>query len=140
MPDPITTVSGDLSKLFTVFPLSGLPVDQLAFAQRRNLETATAVVQLAIASWQTVFRRQIDVITQTATEGSTGLQELLSPGAPQDKLAQHADFFKSSFEKGLSNLREVSDIFVKSSNEAADLVAKSVGESLTEFKGSLAKV
>jgi phasin family protein len=79
----------------------------------------------------------MDVLTQSATEGSTGLKELLSPGAPQEKLAQHADFFKSSFEKGLSNLREVSDILVKSNSEATDLLAKSVGESLAEFKAAL---
>jgi phasin family protein len=139
MPSPKTTPPSDFSRIFTAFPLSGFPVDQLAFTQRRNFDTATAVVQLAVDSWQTVFRRQIDVITQSATEGSTGLQELLSPGAPHEKLAQHADFFKSSFEKGLSNLHEVSDILVKSSNEATDLLAKNVSESLAEFKGALAK-
>jgi phasin family protein len=139
MPSQKTTPPSDFSKIFTPFPLSGFPVDQFAFMQRRNFETATAVIQLAVESWQTVFRRQIDVITQSATEGSTGLQELLSPGAPNEKLAQHADHFKSSFENGLSNLREVSDILVKSSSEATDLLAKSVSESLAEFKGSLAK-
>jgi phasin family protein len=139
MPSQKTTPPSDFSKIFTSFPLSGFPVDQLALAQRRNFETATAVVQLTVDSWQTVFRRQIDVFTQSATEGSTGLQELMSPGAPQEKLVQHAEFFKSSFEKGLSNLREFSDILVKSSTEATDLLAKSVSESLAEFKGSLTK-
>ena len=140
MPSPKKTSPTDFSKIFTTFPLSGFPVDQLTFAQRRNFETATAVAQLAVDSWQAVFRRQIDVITQSAAEGSTGLQELLSPGAPHEKLAQHADFLKSSFEKGLSNVREVSDILVKSSGEATNLLAKSVSESLAEFKGALAKV
>src|SRR5579859_1418744 len=139
MPSPKTTSPGDLSKILTSFPFAGFPLDQLAVTQRRNVETATAVVQLTVDSWQTVFRRQLDIFTQSATEGSTGLKELLSPGAPQEKLAQQADFFKSSFEKGLSNFREVSDIFVKSSSEASDLLAKSVSESLAGFKGSLAK-
>jgi phasin family protein len=139
MPSKKVVQASDFSKLFTSFPLSDFPVDQLASAQRRNFETATAVAQLAVDSWQTVFRRQIDVFTQSATEGSTGLKELMSPGAPQEKLAQHADFFKSSFEKGLSNFREFSDILVKSSTEATDLLAKSVNESLAEFKGSLTK-
>ena len=139
MPSPKTTTPNDFSKIFAPFALPGFPVDQLSVAQRRNFETASAVIQLAVDSWQTVFRRQMDVFTQSATEGSTGLKELLSPGAPQEKLAQHADFFKSSFEKGLSNLREVSDILVKSSSEATDLLAKSVSENLAEFKGSFAK-
>jgi phasin family protein len=139
MPSQKASPPSDFSKIFTSFPLSGFPVDQLSVAQRRNFETASAVIQLAVDSWQTVFRRQMDVLTQSATEGSTGLKELLSPGAPQEKLAQHADFFKSSFEKGLSNLREVSDILVKSSSEATDLVAKSVSESLAEFTAALPK-
>jgi len=139
MPSPKTTPPGDVSKIFTSFPFAGFPLDHLAVTQRRNVETAAAVVQLTVDSWQTVFRRQLDMFTQSATEGSTDLQELLSPGGAQEKLAQHADFFKSSFQKGISNFREVSDILVKSGSEATDLLAKSVGESLAELKGSLAK-
>jgi len=139
MPSPKTTPPGDLSKIFTSLPFAGFPLDQLAVSQRRNVEMATAVVQLTVDSWQAVFRRQLDIFTQSATEGSAGLQELLSPGAPQEKLVQHADFFKSSLKKGLANFREVSDILVKSSSEATDLLAKSVGESLVEFKGALTK-
>lgn len=139
MPSPKTAPPRDLPKIFAPFPPAGFPLDQLAVTQRRNIEAATAIVQLTVDSWQTVFRRQLDIFTQSATEGSTELQELLSPGAPEEKLAQHADFFKSSFKKGLSNFREVSDILVKSSSEATDLLAKSVGESLAELKGSFVK-
>ena len=139
MPSQKTTPPSDFSKIAMAFPLPGFPIDQLAIVQRRNFDTATSIIQLAADSWQTVSRRQIDMITQSAIEVSTGLQELLSPSAPSEKLVGHADFLKSSFEKGLSNFREVSDILVKSSNEATDLLAKNVSESLTEFKGALAK-
>jgi phasin family protein len=139
MPAPKRASANSISDLLTSFHLPHFSVDHMASVNRRNFEAATATIQLALESWQTVFHRQINVITQSAAEGTIGLRELLSPGAPEEKLAQQADFFKSTFEKGLSNLREVSEILVESSTEATDVLAKSVTESLAEFKGTLTK-
>jgi phasin family protein len=127
------------SQIFPQFSMPGIPVDQLASVSRRNIEALTTVAQVAADSFQAVLRRQVEIFTQSAAEGSSGLQHLWSPGAPEEKLAQHADFVKSSFEKGLANFREVSEILVKSSAEASDVLAKRVTESLAEMTVSSPK-
>jgi phasin family protein len=138
MPDPISPTH-EFSKFFAPFQLPGLPVDQIASTQRRNFEAATTAAQVTFDLFQTVFRRQIEVLSQSAAEGSSGLQHLFTPGAPAEKLAQNTDLLKSSIEKSLSNFREVSDIWVKSSSEATEILTKRVSESLSELTGALPK-
>jgi phasin family protein len=129
----------DFTKVFTQFATSGFPADHVASAQRRNFEAVLAATQVTAESWLTVFRRQVEIFTQAAVEATNGLQHLWSPAAPDEKLAQHADVLKVTFEKGLTNLREVSQILTKANAEAADVLAKRVTESLTEMKGIAAK-
>jgi phasin family protein len=127
----------DVAKLFTPFSIPALPVDHIVALQRRNVEAVTAATQIAAESWLTIYRRQVEILTQTVTEGANGLRHLWSPGAPDEKFAQHADAVKTSFEKGVTNLREASDIFTKANAEAGDLLAKRVTESLTELKNAV---
>jgi len=139
MPAQKTAQFNDFSKYFTAFQVPGFPADQLVAAQRRNFEAVAAATQVTVDSFQTVFRRQVEILTQLASEGPDGLRSLLEPAAPEEKLAQQADFVKSTFEKGVSNFREMSDILVKSSTEAANLLAKRVTEGFGELKGATAK-
>jgi phasin family protein len=129
----------DFTKVFTQFATSGFPADHVASAQRRNFEAVVVATQVTAESWLTVFRRQVEIFTQAAVEGTNGLQHLWSPAAPDEKLAQHADVLKVTFEKGLTNLREVSQILTKANAEATDVLAKRVTESLAELKGIVAK-
>jgi len=77
-------------------------------------------------------------VAALAQDSANGVQQLVSAGAPKEKIALQADLAKAGFEKGLTNLREVSDILVKTNADAGDLLAKSVGESLTEVKTAFA--
>jgi phasin family protein len=129
--------SNDIAKLFSSFAVPGFPFDQLVSIQRRNFEAATTAVQIAADSWHAMFRRQQEVFGQAAEEGSKRLRDLFAPGAPDEKLAQHADFVKSAVEKGLTNFREVSDILVKSSVGATEVLAKRATEGLTELSGAV---
>jgi phasin family protein len=70
-------------------------------------------------------------------ESSTVLRELMSQGAPEQKIAQQTEVVKTAFEKALANLRELTEMVAKSNTEAADVLTKRIGESLTELKTSL---
>jgi phasin family protein len=129
----------DFFNLFTSFPIQVLPVDHIVSVQRRNVEAVTVATQIAAESWMTVYRRQVEILTQTVTERAAGFQHFWAPGARDEKFAQHADAVKTSFEKGVANLREASGILAKANAEVGDLLAKRVTESLTEMKDAVAK-
>jgi phasin family protein len=139
MPAQKTSHTSDFSNIFTSFPVSGFPADHFVAAHRRNFEAVTAAAQVTVDSLQAVFRRQVEIFTQMASEGPDGLRSLWAPAAPEEKLAQQADFVKSTFEKGITNFRELSDMLVKSNAEATDLLTKRVTEGFAELKDATAK-
>jgi phasin family protein len=86
---------------------------------------------------QAVLRRQTEIMKSMVEESSTVLRDLMAQGAPEAKIAQQTELVKTAFEKALANLRELTEMVAKSNTEAADVLTKRIGESLTELKGSL---
>ena len=127
----------DFTKLFAEFKIPGFDMQSLVATQRRNIEAVQTANQLAVEGVQAVMRRQTEIIKSMVEESSTVLRDLMAQGAPQEKIAQQADLVKTAFEKALGNLRELTEMVAKSNTEAADVLAKRIGESLTEPKSSL---
>ena len=127
----------DFTKLFAEFKIPGFDMQSLVATQRRNIEAVQTANQLAVEGVQAVMRRQTEIIKSMVEESSTVLRDLMAQGAPQEKIAQQADLVKTAFEKALGNLRELTEMVAKSNTEAADVLAKRIGESLTELKSSL---
>jgi len=127
----------DLTKIFSEFRIPGLDIESLVATQRRNIEAVTAANQLAVEGMQAVIRRQGEIIRQMVEESGSAMRDLMSAGAPEQKIAQQADLVKSAFEKALANLRELTEMVAKSNTEAADVLTKRIGDSLTELKSSL---
>jgi len=130
----------EFAKAFALFQLPAVSIDQFASSQRRNFEAATSVTQLTAGSLQVVWQRQWEFLGHLVSRGQEELGQLWMPGTPEQKIAQQAAFAQSAVEKGLTNIREVVDVFVKSGAEATDLVAKRVTETLTEFTTVSVKV
>ncbi len=127
----------DFTKVFSEFRVPGFDIESLLATQRRNIEAVSAANQLAVEGIQAVLRRQGEIIRQMVEESSTALRDLMATGAPEQKIAQQTDLVKAAFEKALANLRELTEMVAKSNSEAAEVLTKRVGESLTELKSSL---
>jgi phasin family protein len=127
----------DFTKMFSEFKIPGLDMQSLMATQRRNIEAVQTANQLAIEGVQAVMRRQTEILRQMVEESSTVLRDMMATGAPEQKIAQQTEIVKSAFEKALGNLRELSEMVAKSNTEAADVLTKRIGESLTELKSSL---
>ncbi len=117
--------------------IPGLDLEGLMATQRRNFEAVTAANQLAVEGVQAVLRRQTEILRQMVEESTAVLKETMTAGAPEQKIAQQTDLVKTAFEKALGNLRELTEMVAKSNTEAADVLTKRIGESLTELKTSL---
>jgi phasin family protein len=130
-------LENDFSKMFSEFKIPGFDMQGLMATQRRNIEAVTAANQLAVEGVQAVMRRQTEILRQMVEESSTVLRDMMAAGAPEQKIAQQTELVKTAFEKALGNLRELTEMVAKSNTEAADVLTKRIGESLTELKTSL---
>lgn len=129
----------DFTKMFSEFKIPGFDMQALVATQRRNIEAVNTANQLAVEGVQAVLRRQTEIMKSMVEESSTVLRDMMSQGAPEQKIAQQTELVKTAFEKALANLRELTEMVAKSNTEAADVLTKRIGESLTELKGSLQK-
>ena len=130
-------LESDFTRIFSEFRVPGFDMESLLATQRRNIEAVSAANQLAIEGIQAVMRRQGEILRQMVEESSTVLRDMMAAGAPEQKIAQQTEVVKSAFEKALANLRELTEMVAKSNTEAADVLTKRIGESLTELKSSL---
>jgi phasin family protein len=130
----------DFTKIFAEFKVPGFDIESILATQRRNIEAVTAANQLVIEGIQAVLKREAEILRQTIEESTSVLRDLMAAGAPEEKVAQQADLTKASFEKALANLRELAEMVAKSNSEAAEVLTKRIGESLTELKVAVTKV
>lgn len=124
----------DWRRVITPFWYPNTGIEQLITSQRRNYDATTRVAQLTTECLSAVLGRQMELVASLARDSANGAQQLASAAAPTERIALQADLAKAGFEKGINNVREVSDIIIKTTTEASDLLAKSVGESLVEIK------
>ncbi len=130
-------LENDFTKMFSEFKIPGFDMQSLVATQRRNIEAVNTANQLAVEGIQAVMRRQTEIMKSMVEESSTVLKDLMAQGAPEQKIAQQTELVKTAFEKALANLRELTEMVAKSNTEAADVLTKRIGESLTELKSSL---
>jgi hypothetical protein len=134
MPDSQTAPLDDIRKTASPFPFLASAFEHLAQSQRRNAEVATAVAKLTTGSVQTAWQKQWIYFNQLVSDAHDGHRDLWSLG-PDEVMAKRAAVAKATVEKAVAGAREITDLLLKSSNEASDLLTKRIIESLTELPG-----
>jgi phasin family protein len=136
MPSP----QEEFLKLFGEFRMPAMPDFQaLAEAQRKNIEAITAANRIAIEGAQAVARRQVEILQTSVSELSDAVQTMSREESPVGKVARQTDLIKSSYEKAVSNVKELSDLIQKSNNEALNLLNARFSAALDEVKSAVSK-
>ncbi len=129
----------DMSKMFAEMKLPKVDMDSIMATQRKNIEALTSANKLAFEGMQAVARRQADVMRQMMEEMSGMISDMMSAGTPEEKVARQADLAKQTFEKILSNMKELAEMLSKSNSEAATVINARISESLDELKAMAQK-
>ena len=124
----------DFQKMMMDFKMPGIDADALMNAQQKNIEAISNANQLAAEGFQAIGKRQTELFQQAVEESQKALGELMSQGAPEDRIAKQAETVKTTIERTVTNLREISEILAKSNLEAFDVINKRITESLEEVK------
>lgn len=129
----------DFSKFFEGYNTS--PIDMKAFleTQRKNLQAVSEAQQSTLESIQAIAQRQTELMSQFVEDNSSIAKQALSEGTPEEKIAQNADIFKSTYERNVSTLQEMSDMIGKSNQKATGILNKRVSASVNELKSAIKK-
>lgn len=149
LPDPASAVSefgrvaaeaqskalAEMSRMFSQMKTPAMPdMTVLMAAHRRNMETLSAANRVALEGAQTVARRHMEIMQQTMSELTDTMRQIATPEAPQDKAAKQADLLKSSYERAVGNMRELSELIQRSNSEAVGLLNTRFMEAVDEVK------
>ena len=127
------------TKLFSDLKFSGFDMEAVMAGQRRNIEAFTAANQAALEGFQTLAKRQAEMVRQSVDETNKAVKEMFAAGSPEEKAARQTELTKAAFERAVSNTRELTQLVARSQSEAIDVINKRVAESLDEVKGLIAK-
>jgi len=112
---------------------STFDLNQLFSTQRRNIEALSAANQAVVEGAQAISRRQAEVLREQVEQALQASRDLMTSGTPETNLGKQSEYARTIFETALSNVREVTEMFTKSSFEAFDLLNKRASESLEEI-------
>ena len=130
----------DFTKMFSEMKMPGMPdMEALLSAHRRNLETLTTANRVALEGAQAVARRHMEIVQQNMTELTEGMRQLTSNEPPQAKAARQAEILKSSYERAVNNMRELSDLIQRSNGEALSVLNKRFTEAMDEARTLMGK-
>jgi phasin family protein len=130
----------DFGKFAEQFKFPGVDTTALIESQQRNIEAITQANQVAFAGVQAIMRRQAEILSKTMDETTKAVQAFSKTGKPEDIWAKQADLLKETYEHGLSDLRELTELSAKANSQAADLLTHRVTDGLNELKGAFKPV
>ena len=104
--------------------------------QRRNVEALTAANQTIAQGLQTVVQRQGEIARQSVKQFQDLVSFKPSSTSVTETLVKQIDVAKTSYEKNVTNARELGDIVAKVGLEAADILSRRVVASLDEVKAA----
>ncbi len=130
----------DMMRMLAEFRLPGMPdMEQLAAAQRRNIEALSAANKVALEGAQAVAKRHMEILQQSMSEMSQAMQTMAGAQDPQARATKQAEMLKTAYERAVGNMREVADLIQKSNTEALSLLNQRFTEAMDEVKTMMAK-
>ncbi len=127
----------DYGKLLNGFKVPGIDVNAVLDIQRKNFEAFAEAAQATAQGVQTAARSQGELMQKMISEYQDTAKELLEVSSPEANAVKQADLLKKNIEQGLGNLQELSDIVVKSQQEALTVISRRTVEAIEEFKAQI---
>ncbi len=99
--------------------------EEVVASQKKNMDALVEANKAAAASYQELFKKQLEVFEKTMEQAKKQIDS---------KEAPSADVAKSAFESALKNMSDMANGAQKANTEALEIVGKRVQDSLQEIK------
>ena len=124
----------DLSKRLGDLNFPGIDWDELMAAQQKNWAALGQANKLWLEGTQNVMRREIEILQTALSEAAEASKELMQEGDARAAAEKRLDLAKSSFEKAVNNIRELSEAASQANQEALEVMQKRALESFDELR------
>jgi len=134
------SAAADFASLFAELKLPSLAdVEPVMRAYQRNMEALAAANKVALEGAQAYAKRHMEIVQQSLAELTQTMQALASPGTPQAKTAAQVEHMKQSYERAISNMRELGELVQRANNEAIQLLTQRFAEAMDDIRQMMSK-
>ncbi|MGE3769597.1 MAG: phasin family protein [Bdellovibrionales bacterium] len=119
--------------------VNGVDIEAMIDNNKKNFEAITQANQMALLGMQTIMRRQADIFRETMEAASRLMNDAMTGGTPEEKLARQADLTRTAFEAATRNMQELAAMVTSSQNDCLKVINERVAESLEGLKASAAR-
>ena len=132
--------SPDFAKLFERMSMPGMDMNAMIALQQKNMEALQLANKTMLDGFQTVMKRELEIVRGSVDEAMKSLQDLMKETDPKANTQMRFEVAKETLEKAMANLKELSELTQKSNEEAFSILNKRALESFDEVKDALDKM
>jgi len=129
----------DFSKVFEDFKVPSMDFSNVFEMQRRNIEALSAANQAMAESFQTISRRQAELMQEQVEDMLKTSKDVASANSPEAGVAKQAEFTKKWLTQSLNNFREIAEMANKSNAEIMDVLSDRTVKSMDEMNSAAKK-
>lgn len=127
----------EITKMFEKLSVPGFDMQALMALQQKNMEAFQHAQRTMIEGVQMVMKREIEIVQHSIEDAMKTIQELMGETDPKANVKKRVEAAKQTLESALANLRELTSLSQKSSEEAFAILNKRALESFDEVKSAL---
>jgi phasin family protein len=107
---------------------------ELLAAQQKNWVALGQANKVWLEGTQKVVRREVEILQDALAEAAEASMDMMKEGDARAAAEKRLELAKSSFEKALGNIKELSEAASHANQEALDVIHKRAIEGFDEIK------
>jgi phasin family protein len=125
---------GDISKRLSEFKIPEFDWQGLMAAHQKNWEALGQANKAWFEGAQKVVRREVDILQTALADAAEASKDMMKEGDARAAAEKRLDLAKSSFERAIHNIRDLSETASRANQEALDVIQKRAIEGFDEIK------
>jgi len=127
----------DLSKRLGELKFPEIDWQELMVAQQKNWEALGQANKVWFEGTQRVVQREVEILQNALAEAAAASKDMLQEGDARAAAEKRLERAKSTFEKAISNIHELSEAASRANRDALEVIQKRALEGFDEIKSMI---
>jgi phasin family protein len=124
----------DLSRRLGELKFPEIDWQELMAAQQKNWAALGQANKVWLEGTQKVVQREVEILQSALAEAAEASRDMMKEGDARAAAEKRLDLAKSSFEKAIGNIREISEAASRANRDALEVIQKRAIEGFDEIR------
>jgi phasin family protein len=124
----------DLSRRLGELKFPEIDWQELMAAQQKNWAALGQANKVWLEGTQKVVQREVEILQSALAEAAEASRDMMKEGDARVAAEKRLEHAKSSFEKAISNIREISEAATRANQDALEVIQKRAIEGFDEIR------